>query len=84
MPAATVARESPEPLVGRVTAGMSQASLGLAVACVMVGGLLRFVTLDLQSFDHDESVTAGRMLDASLLDTLAVLPESERTPPSST
>ena len=47
----------------------------------MVGGALRFATLDLQSFDHDESVTVGRVLAPGLDDTLTILPESECTPP---
>jgi hypothetical protein len=42
---------------------------------------VRFVPLDLQSFDHDESVTAGRVLRPGLTDTLETLPWSERTPP---
>jgi mannosyltransferase len=46
-----------------------------------VAALLRFATLDVQSFEHDEAVTAGRVLQASLWDTVSVLPESERTPP---
>ena len=43
--------------------------------------ILRFVALGHQSFDHDEAVTAGRVLHPSLWRTLAVLPGSERTPP---
>jgi 4-amino-4-deoxy-L-arabinose transferase-like glycosyltransferase len=60
---------------------MAGVSLRLAVICLVVGGALRFATLDLQSFDHDESVTVGRVLAPGLDDTLAILPESERTPP---
>ncbi len=48
---------------------------------VALGTLVRFATLDVQSFDHDESVTAGRVLRPGLDDTLATLPSSERTPP---
>ena len=59
-------------------AGQTWAALAGIVA---LGGLVRFVALDLQSFDHDESVTAGRVLRPGLTDTLETLPSSERTPP---
>jgi hypothetical protein len=54
-------------------AGLGGLTLGAAV--------LRFATLGRQSFDHDEAVTAGRVLHPSLWHTLSVLPGSERTPP---
>jgi len=54
-----------------------RAVLGLAVGAAAV----RFFALGHQSFDHDEAVTAGRVLQSSLWDTLSVLPASERTPP---
>ena len=50
-------------------------------SCVALGGALRFATLDLQSFDHDESVSVGRILDGNLADVFSDLPQSERTPP---
>jgi 4-amino-4-deoxy-L-arabinose transferase-like glycosyltransferase len=59
-------------------AGKTPVALTGAVA---LGALLRFATLDVQSYDHDEAVTAGRVLQPALTDTLATLPESERTPP---
>jgi len=51
------------------------------IGAVALGALLRFATLDVQSYDHDEAVTAGRVLRPALTDTLSTLPESERTPP---
>jgi hypothetical protein len=43
--------------------------------------MLRFATLDLQSYRYDEAVTVGRVLHPSLFDTLAAVPRSESTPP---
>jgi mannosyltransferase len=48
---------------------------------VALGALLRFATLDLQSYRYDEAVTVGRILHPSLFDTLAAVPKSESTPP---
>ena len=50
---------------------------GLIVLAVAV----RFATLDHQSFDHDEAVTAIRVLHANLGDTLSVVGHLERNPP---
>ena len=47
----------------------------------MVGAILRFATLDLQSYRYDEAVTVGRVLQPNLFDTLANVPRSESTPP---
>jgi mannosyltransferase len=51
------------------------------VAVVMLGALLRFSTLGLQSYRYDEAVTVARVLHPSLFDTLAAVPRSESTPP---
>jgi mannosyltransferase len=48
---------------------------------LLLGALLRFATLDLQSYRYDEAVTVGRVLHPSLFDTLAAVPRSESTPP---
>ena len=42
---------------------------------------MRFSTLDVQSFWHDEAVTAHRILQHSLFATLGKIPGSEDTPP---
>ncbi|MDX6637107.1 MAG: mannosyltransferase [Solirubrobacterales bacterium] len=48
---------------------------------IVAGALIRFLTLGAQSFDRDEAVTAARILQPSLGNTLAIIPDSERTPP---
>jgi 4-amino-4-deoxy-L-arabinose transferase-like glycosyltransferase len=48
---------------------------------LLLGALLRFATLDLQSYRYDEAVTVGRVLHPGLFDTLAAVPRSESTPP---
>ncbi|MDX6609426.1 MAG: mannosyltransferase [Solirubrobacterales bacterium] len=48
---------------------------------VLLGALLRFATLDLQSYRYDEAVTVGRVLHPSLFSTLSAVPHSESTPP---
>lgn len=53
----------------------------LLIGIVALAVAVRFPTLDVQSFAHDEAVTAGRVLQPGLLDTLSVVPDSERTPP---
>jgi len=51
------------------------------VAITAAGAVARFATLDLQSFQHDEAVTAGRILHPGLLHTLDAVAQSERSPP---
>jgi len=48
---------------------------------VAAAGIVRFATLDHQSFDHDEAVTAIRVLHPGLGDTLSVVGHLERSPP---
>ena len=55
----------------------SYALLGITA----VAAVVRFATLDLQSFDHDEAVTATRVIHPSLFDTLSAVVDSERSPP---
>ena len=50
-------------------------------ALMLGGAALRFSTLDLQSFWHDEAVTVGRVLAPGLGATLGHVPSSEATPP---
>jgi mannosyltransferase len=55
---------------------------GLILAGVIVlAAVVRFSTLDLQSFHHDEAVTAGRVLNSNLFETFEVVIEGERSPP---
>jgi mannosyltransferase len=48
---------------------------------VLLGAVLRFATLDLQSYRFDEAVTVGRVLHPDLFSTLSAVPNSESTPP---
>ena len=59
----------------------SDSDLQLVLLITLAGAALRFATLDVQSFDHDEAVTAGHVLHRSLSETLNTVPDSERTPP---
>jgi mannosyltransferase len=51
------------------------------VALTLLAAALRFATLDVQSFGHDEAITAGRVVLPDLRDTLAKVATSETTPP---
>src|SRR4051812_41293978 len=51
------------------------------VAIVGAGAALRFSTLGVQSFWHDEAVTVGRVLHPGLGGTLREIPSSEAAPP---
>lgn len=59
---------------------MSRRYLQALVAVAAAGALLRFATLDLQSFWYDESVTVG-LLRLDLGTMLDRIPQSESTPP---
>lgn len=50
-------------------------------AIVVLGAILRFATIDLQSYRYDEAVTVARVLHPSFFDTMAAVPRSESTPP---
>ncbi len=51
------------------------------VAITAVAAAVRFSTLDVQSFDHDESVTALLVLHPGLVSTLSAVAHLERNPP---
>ncbi len=51
------------------------------VALTALAASLRFSTLGLQSYRHDEAVTAGRVLVSSLSGTMHLVWTSESTPP---
>lgn len=46
-----------------------------------LAAVIRFATLDLQGFHHDEAVTAGRVLDSNFFEMLGHVESSERSPP---
>ncbi len=60
---------------------MSRREWALLAAIVAGGALIRFLTLDHQSYDHDEAVTAGRVLHHGLGPTLHAVAHGERSPP---
>ena len=60
---------------------MSRREAWLLAALLTVAAIVRFATLDHQSFDHDEAVTAIRVLHPGLGDTLSVVSHLERSPP---
>ncbi|HEX2392526.1 MAG TPA: glycosyltransferase family 39 protein [Solirubrobacterales bacterium] len=55
--------------------------LWILAGIVALGAVLRFATLDLQSYRYDEAVTVGRVLHPSFFDTFSEVPNSESTPP---
>src|SRR5436309_654456 len=50
-------------------------------AIVAVAAIVRFATLGDQSLDHDETVTAARVLHPSFLQSMQVVVNGERSPP---
>jgi hypothetical protein len=60
---------------------MSRREYWLLAAVLAAAAIVRFASLDHQSFDHDEAVTAVRVLHPGLGDTLSVVGHLERSPP---
>lgn len=56
-------------------------SLAVLAGVIALGAILRFSTLDLQSYRYDEAVTVARVLHPSFFDTLSTVGRSESTPP---
>src|SRR3989440_3276267 len=70
----------PRPTSGSVARRLGAA--GWALLGITAGAAaLRFSTLGVQSFWHDEAVTVGRVLHPALGATLKEIPSSEATPP---
>jgi 4-amino-4-deoxy-L-arabinose transferase-like glycosyltransferase len=61
--------------------GLDRRQAAIVAGVILLGAALRFATLDLQSYHHDEAVTAGRVILPNLFDTLDVAFSSERSPP---
>jgi mannosyltransferase len=72
-----------ETLAARVERARQEVSPALLAlgAVVAAGAILRFATLDLQSYRYDEAVTVGRILQPNLFHTLSAVPGSESVPP---
>jgi mannosyltransferase len=60
---------------------MDHRELYVLLGITALATLVRFATLDHQSFDHDEAVTAIRVIHPTLRDTLSVVGRNERSPP---
>jgi len=60
---------------------MSRRGLYALIGITAVGAVVRFATLGVQSYDHDEAVTAARILHPSLFTTMSEVADSERSPP---
>jgi mannosyltransferase len=67
--------------VARLRTGALDRELLIVGALTVVAAALRFSTLDVQSFWHDEAVTAHRIVRDSLFSTIGKIPGSESTPP---
>jgi len=61
---------------------MSRQTILTLLGLTALAALARFATLDLQSFHHDEAVTAGQVLDPNLGATLDQVADGERSPPA--
>ena len=57
------------------------ADVAIVTGFTALAALLRFSTLDVQSFGHDEAVTAGRVLDPNFIQMLKEVAGGESTPP---
>lgn len=55
--------------------------LAALAGILLLGSVLRFATLGLQSYRYDEAVTAIRVIHSSLLTTISTIPNSESNPP---
>ncbi|MEK6271730.1 MAG: glycosyltransferase family 39 protein [Actinomycetota bacterium] len=60
---------------------MNRRELWIVAGITLAAALIRFATLDHQSFDHDEAVTAVRVLQPDFGDMLSVVGRLERSPP---
>jgi mannosyltransferase len=60
---------------------VNRRELWTVAGITLVAALIRFSTLDHQSFDHDEAVTAIRVLQPNFGDMLSVVGRLERSPP---
>ena len=63
---------------------MNRREAWLLAALFAVAAIVRFATLDHQSFDHVKAVTAIRVLHPGLGDTLSVVRPPGAKPPSTT
>lgn len=83
MEAATLRRGGPAALAQSAREALAERSrtFWIVVGLTALGALLRFATLGLQSFHHDEVVTAERVLQPDFFHTMDVVGYSESAPP---
>jgi 4-amino-4-deoxy-L-arabinose transferase-like glycosyltransferase len=83
MEAATLRRSGPAALAQQARAALEERSrvFWIVVGLTALGALLRFATLGLQSYHHDEVVTASRVLQPDFFQTMDVVGYSESAPP---
>jgi len=81
--AATLRRGGPAALAQSAREALAERSrtFWIVVGLTALGALLRFATLGLQSYHHDEVVTAERVLQADFFQTMDVVGYSESAPP---
>ena len=82
MEAATLGRGGPA-LLGSARDALASRSrtIWIVAGLTALGALLRFATLGLQSYHHDEVVTASRVLQPSFFHSMEVVGYSESAPP---
>jgi mannosyltransferase len=64
-----------------VAPAMRRRDFFLIAGITAVAAIVRFGTLGIQSFDHDEAVTAARVIHPGIFDTLSAVAHGERSPP---
>ncbi len=82
MEAGTLGRGGPAPLVAISEAVRARSrAFWIVAGLTALAALLRFVTLGVQSYHHDEIVTANRILDGGFAHAMDAVGFSESTPP---
>src|SRR5205809_87867 len=75
-------RSAPSIAWARTREALASHRAELAVAAItIVGAAIRFATLGQQSLNHDEAVTAARVLHPDFLQSMQVVINGERSPP---
>lgn len=83
MEAASLGRGGPAAYAQAVREAVEERSrvFWIVVGLTVLGAVLRFATLGVQSYHHDEVVTAGRVLGHDFFKTMDVVGYSESAPP---
>jgi mannosyltransferase len=83
MEAATLGRGGPAAYVQsiREAARSRSRAFWIVAGLTALAALLRFLTLGVQSYHHDEAITAGRILSEDFVDAMDAVGYSESAPP---